>query len=115
MLVRLHVKAIDENELKKIVNNFIQKFESIIKNVELLEMEPYWKIEEQFKVLYELTMKEEISESEFNKTLQSVSDFWLDIGEPENRMLLASRNSNECTFLLENIEMITLMNINNLN
>ncbi|PJN90461.1 hypothetical protein [Bacillus sp. mrc49] len=114
MLVRLYVNAKDEDELKVNITPFIEKFATIVKKITWLETKKYWKFEGVFEVLYEFKLQDLVTYSAFHAVLQSVSDHWLELGTGKDKSLLASKNAEECQFILGNMELVTLTQLSDL-
>lgn len=106
MIIRYYVEVSSEQLAKELIENTYKCLESKIIRKEYQKLEKYWKIEGTY--LVEVVLELNSSLSAFQKYLESMADYWMELGNPIEE-LLASRTDMKCNFMKEKFVMINII------
>lgn len=107
MFIRLFTYSTNEEEYKKILNEIINKEIQFIDKIEYVTFEPYWKLDDIYKVEVNLNLKEKLSEERIKKIFDSISDKWMYFGDPIEEAL-ASETMEGCNYIKDGVNMIDI-------
>ncbi|UAT29862.1 hypothetical protein [Pseudobacillus badius] len=107
MFVRLYANAQNKKEAQRALNKFLHIFNPLIKEAKLLTIEPYWKIRDLYVIEIEIKAAKNDTKKTLNEVLASISDHWLEFGEPVNEWIASSTDDN-CNFMLSEFNMVNI-------
>ncbi|MGE7625255.1 hypothetical protein ACQKMD_20235 [Viridibacillus sp. NPDC096237] len=100
----LFVEAVNELEARAVTNKFLEKLQTYIIHSKVEKVETYWKIEGMYVVNLMIIWQKHVTRDGLEEVLSPVADKWIDLGD----CLLASKNDEECTYLLEGIDLVNI-------
>lgn len=106
MIIRYYVEESSELMARELIENTCKCLEKEIIKKEYQKLEKYWKIEGAYLVEVILELNDNISE--FQNYLESIADYWIELGNPVEE-LLASRTDKNCNFIKEKFIMVNII------
>lgn len=106
MIIRYYVEESSELMARELIENTYKCLEKEIIKKEYQKLEKYWKIEGTYLVEVILELNNKISE--FRNYLESIADYWIELGNPVEE-LLASRTDKNCNYMKEKFIMVNII------
>ena len=106
MFMRLIVYAEKEEEAYAVYNDCVKDIEDSILEVQTMKLKPYWKIAGMYEI--ETALKLNIIKEKFILFLDSISDYWEELGAPVPNDLLATAAAAGCHYIKSNISLVDL-------
>ena len=106
--MRLIVYAEKEEEARAIYNDCVKDIKDSILRVQEKKFKPYWKIAGMYEIEKDLRLDLNIEKEKFILFLDSISDYWEEMGIPVPYDLLATEAAAECNFIKNNVCLVSL-------
>lgn len=106
--MRLIVYAEKEEEARAIYNDCVKDIKDSILRVKEKKFKPYWKIAGMYEIEKDLRLDLNIEKEKFILFLDSISDYWEEMGIPVPYDLLATEAAAECNYIKNNICLVNL-------
>lgn len=106
--MRLIVYAEKEEEARAIYNDCVKDIKDSILRVKEKKFKPYWKIAGMYEIEKDLRLDLNIDKEKFILFLDSISDYWEEMGIPVPYDLLATEAAAECNYIKNNICLVSL-------
>lgn len=106
--MRLIVYAEKEEEARAIYNDCVKDIKDSILRVKEKKFKPYWKIAGMYEIEKDLRLDLNIEKEKFILFLDSISDYWEEMGIPVPYDLLATEAAAECNYIKNNVCLVSL-------